>query len=72
MEKCDETQLETRLKIRFWMMTHLSNLGLKKTRFSVTKPHFQPIYPQNFKRMNNLSSEAHGTEKCDESQLSHT
>ena len=53
-------------------MTHLSKFGVKKTRFSATKPHFQPIYPRNFKQMNILSSEAHGTEKCDEFQLSHT
>ena len=26
-------------------------LGAEKTRFSATKPHFQPLYLQNFKRM---------------------
>ena len=58
--------LEKRLKNPFLDDDPFDQLGAEKTKFSATKPHFQPIYPRNFKQMNILSSEAHGTEKCDE------
>ena len=51
MEKCDETQLETRLKNPFLDDDPLDQLGAEKTKFSATKPHFQPIYLRNFNRM---------------------
>ena len=65
-EKCDESQLihtyndaqglvvpplEKRLKNPFLDDDPFEQLGAEKTRFSATKPHFQPLYLQNFKRM---------------------
>ena len=43
--------LEKRLKNPFLDDDPLDQLGAEKTKFSATKPHFQPIYLQNVKRM---------------------
>ena len=43
--------LEKRLKNPFLDDDPFEQLGAAKTRFSATKPHFQPIYLRNFNRM---------------------